>query len=99
MPYLANSFRFVASIEQYSDLDEMSVEEAIGRLKTFEERIKVKKGKAFEDQDKLLFAKHNDNGLRHQYADQGGGRYIPPHSRNRDNIRQHGKEEIFSQDY
>ncbi|GKA31376.1 hypothetical protein Tco_0717681, partial [Tanacetum coccineum] len=26
-----------ASIEQYSDLDEMSVEEAIGRLKTFEE--------------------------------------------------------------
>ncbi|GJY92524.1 L-type lectin-domain containing receptor kinase IX.1-like protein, partial [Tanacetum coccineum] len=37
--------------------------EAIGRLKTFEERIKVKKGKAFEDQDKLLFAKHNDNDL------------------------------------
>ncbi|GJV70253.1 hypothetical protein Tco_1485762 [Tanacetum coccineum] len=30
----------VASIEQYSDLDEMSVDEAIGRLKTFEERIK-----------------------------------------------------------
>nr|GEW52035.1 RNA-directed DNA polymerase, eukaryota [Tanacetum cinerariifolium] len=28
----------------------------------------------------------------------GGGRYIPPHSRNHDNIRQHGKEEIFSQD-
>ncbi|GJR98054.1 zinc finger, CCHC-type containing protein [Tanacetum coccineum] len=35
--------------------------EAIRRLKTFEERIKVKKGKAFEDQDKLLFTKHNDN--------------------------------------
>nr|GEX47481.1 zinc finger, CCHC-type [Tanacetum cinerariifolium] len=32
--------QIVASIEQYSDLDEMSVEEAIGRLKTFEERIK-----------------------------------------------------------
>ncbi|GJT89030.1 hypothetical protein Tco_1070747 [Tanacetum coccineum] len=89
----------VASIEQYSDLDEMSVEEAIGRLKTFEERIKVKKGKAFEDQDKLLFAKHNDNGRRHHYDDQGGGRYIPPHSRNRDDNRQHGKEESFSQDY
>ncbi|GJS82034.1 zinc finger, CCHC-type containing protein [Tanacetum coccineum] len=51
----------VASIEKYSDLGEMSVEEAIGRLKTFEERIKVKKGKAFEDHDKLLFTKHNDN--------------------------------------
>ncbi|GJZ57925.1 zinc finger, CCHC-type containing protein [Tanacetum coccineum] len=80
-------------------LDEMSVEEAIGRLKTFEERIKVKKGKAFEDQDKLLFTKHNDNGRRHHYDDQGGGRYIPPHSRNRDDNRQHGKEESFSQDY
>ncbi|GKB58278.1 zinc finger, CCHC-type containing protein, partial [Tanacetum coccineum] len=91
--------QIVASIEQYSDLDEMSVEEAIGRLKTFEERIKVKKGKAFEDQDKLLFTKHNDNGQRHRYDNQGRGRYIPPHSRNRDDNRQHGKEDSLSQDY
>ncbi|GJW31316.1 zinc finger, CCHC-type containing protein [Tanacetum coccineum] len=91
--------QIVASIEQYSDLDEMSVDEAIGRLKTFEERIKVKKGRAFEDQDKLLLAKHNDNGRRHHYDNQGNGRYIPPHSRNRDDNRQHGKEESFSQDY
>ncbi|GJW43652.1 zinc finger, CCHC-type containing protein [Tanacetum coccineum] len=91
--------QIVASIEQYSDLDEMSVDEVIGRLKTFEERIKVKKGRAFEDQDKLLLAKHNDNGRRHHYDNQGKGRYIPPHSRNRDNNRQHGKEESFSQDY
>nr|GEV09703.1 ribonuclease H-like domain, reverse transcriptase, RNA-dependent DNA polymerase [Tanacetum cinerariifolium] len=33
-----------ASIEQYSDLSEMTLEEAIGRLKTYEERIKYKKG-------------------------------------------------------
>nr|GEZ70920.1 zinc finger, CCHC-type [Tanacetum cinerariifolium] len=91
--------QIVASIEQYSDLDKMTLEEAIGRFKTYEERIKVKKGRAFEDQDKLLFTKHNDNGQRHHYDNQGGGRYIPPHSRNRDNIRQHGKEENFSQDY
>ncbi|GJU78398.1 zinc finger, CCHC-type containing protein [Tanacetum coccineum] len=91
--------QIVASIEQYSDLDEMSVDEAIGRLKTFEERIKVKKGSEFEDQDKLLLAKHNDNGRRHHYDNQGKGRYIPPHSRNRDDNRQHGKEESFSQDY
>nr|GFC79163.1 zinc finger, CCHC-type [Tanacetum cinerariifolium] len=32
--------QIVASIEQYSELDEMLVEEEIGRLKTFEERIK-----------------------------------------------------------
>ncbi|GJS33129.1 zinc finger, CCHC-type containing protein [Tanacetum coccineum] len=87
--------QIVASIEQYSDLDEMSVDEAIGRLKTFEERIKVKKGRAFEDQDKLLFAKHNDNGQRHHYDNQGRGRYIPPHNRNRDDNTQHGKEEAM----
>ncbi|GJY64325.1 hypothetical protein Tco_0465785 [Tanacetum coccineum] len=86
--------QIVASIEKYSDLDEMSVEEAIGRSKTFEERIKVKKGKAFEDQDKLLFAKHNDNGRRHHYDDQGGGRYILPHSQNHDDNRKHGKEKV-----
>nr|GFA48364.1 zinc finger, CCHC-type [Tanacetum cinerariifolium] len=37
--------QIVASIEQYSDLSEMTLEEAIGRLKTYEERIKYKKGK------------------------------------------------------
>ncbi|GKC62252.1 dual specificity protein phosphatase PHS1 [Tanacetum coccineum] len=42
---------------------------------------------------------HNNNGRRHHYDDQGGERYIPPHSRNRDDNRQHGKEESFSQDY
>ncbi|GKA98306.1 zinc finger, CCHC-type containing protein [Tanacetum coccineum] len=39
------------------------------------------------------------NPTRHHYDDQGGGRNIPPHSRNRDDNRQHGKEESFSQDY
>ncbi|GKE84005.1 zinc finger, CCHC-type containing protein [Tanacetum coccineum] len=36
--------QIVASIEQYSDLSEMTLEEAIGRLKTYEERIKYKRG-------------------------------------------------------
>ncbi|GJV97681.1 zinc finger, CCHC-type containing protein [Tanacetum coccineum] len=36
--------QIVASIEQYSDLSEMTMEEAIRRLKTYEERIKYKKG-------------------------------------------------------
>nr|GEW23380.1 zinc finger, CCHC-type [Tanacetum cinerariifolium] len=37
--------QIVASIEQYSDLDEMTLEEVVGRLKTYEERIKYMKGK------------------------------------------------------
>nr|GEU62318.1 zinc finger, CCHC-type [Tanacetum cinerariifolium] len=36
--------QIVASIEQYYDLSEMTMEEAIGKLKTYEERIKYKKG-------------------------------------------------------
>nr|GEX17877.1 zinc finger, CCHC-type [Tanacetum cinerariifolium] len=47
--------QIVASIEQYSDLDEMTLKEAIGRLKTYEERIKYKKGKKVENQEKLMF--------------------------------------------
>ncbi|GJR52658.1 ribonuclease H-like domain, reverse transcriptase, RNA-dependent DNA polymerase [Tanacetum coccineum] len=47
--------QIVASIEQYSDLGEMSLEEAIGRLKAYEERIKFKKGKQVNDQEKLMF--------------------------------------------
>ncbi|GJW62118.1 zinc finger, CCHC-type containing protein [Tanacetum coccineum] len=41
--------QIVASIEQYFDLSEMTMEEAIGRLKTYEERIKYKKGKERKD--------------------------------------------------
>ncbi|GJR46802.1 zinc finger, CCHC-type containing protein [Tanacetum coccineum] len=37
--------QIVASIEQYSDLSKMTLEEAIGRLKTYEEIIKYKRGK------------------------------------------------------
>ncbi|GKB16867.1 hypothetical protein Tco_0850790 [Tanacetum coccineum] len=47
--------QIVASIEQYSDLDEMSVDEAIGRLKTFEERIKSKKKITSGHQESLMF--------------------------------------------
>ncbi|GJV37302.1 hypothetical protein Tco_1409779 [Tanacetum coccineum] len=47
----------VASIEQYSDLDEMSVDEAIGRLKTFEERIKSKKKIPVDSQESLMFTR------------------------------------------
>nr|GEX31977.1 zinc finger, CCHC-type [Tanacetum cinerariifolium] len=46
--------QIVASIEQYSDVSEMTFEEEIGRLKTYEERIKYK-GKQVDNQERLLF--------------------------------------------
>ncbi|GJZ52755.1 zinc finger, CCHC-type containing protein, partial [Tanacetum coccineum] len=54
---------------------------------------------ALSEEQLLQITKHNDNGRIHHYDDQGGGRYIPPHSQNRDDNRQHGKGESFSQDY
>ncbi|GJX29172.1 retrovirus-related pol polyprotein from transposon TNT 1-94 [Tanacetum coccineum] len=43
--------QIVASIEQYSDLDEMSVDEEIGRLETFEERLKYKNERPVNTQE------------------------------------------------
>ncbi|GJR76611.1 zinc finger, CCHC-type containing protein [Tanacetum coccineum] len=54
--------QIVASIEQYSDLSEMTMEEAIGRLKTYEEKIKYKKGKQVDNQEKLMFTRHESKG-------------------------------------
>ncbi|GJW49733.1 zinc finger, CCHC-type containing protein [Tanacetum coccineum] len=54
--------QIVASIEQYSDLSKMTMEEAIERLKTYEERIKYKKGKQVDNQEKLMFTRHESKG-------------------------------------
>nr|GEV42426.1 zinc finger, CCHC-type [Tanacetum cinerariifolium] len=48
------------TIEQYQDLDEMSFEEAIGRLTAYEERIKSQDTLEANDQDKLLMASSNN---------------------------------------
>nr|GEZ95830.1 zinc finger, CCHC-type [Tanacetum cinerariifolium] len=50
--------QIVVSIDQYSDLSEMTMEEEIRRLKTYEERIKYKNGKQVDNQEKLMFTRH-----------------------------------------
>nr|GEZ90149.1 zinc finger, CCHC-type [Tanacetum cinerariifolium] len=50
--------QIVASIEQYSDLDEMSLDEALGRLKTFEERLRYKNKRPVNNQESLMFTRH-----------------------------------------
>ncbi|GJU66453.1 ribonuclease H-like domain, reverse transcriptase, RNA-dependent DNA polymerase [Tanacetum coccineum] len=52
----------VASIEQYSNLDNMSLDEPIGRLKTFEERLKCKKERQPDSQERLMFSQHDSQG-------------------------------------
>nr|GFB08749.1 zinc finger, CCHC-type [Tanacetum cinerariifolium] len=65
-------FQIVASIEQYSDLDTMSLDEAIGRLETFEERLKYKNERPVNTQERLLFTRHEDQGQQFRKHGHGG---------------------------
>nr|GEW05047.1 zinc finger, CCHC-type [Tanacetum cinerariifolium] len=48
--------QIVASIEQTNDLDDITLDEIVGKLKAFEERIKLRKEGQVESQENLLFA-------------------------------------------
>ncbi|XP_021979119.1 uncharacterized protein LOC110875200 [Helianthus annuus] len=83
--------QIVASMEQYSDLQTMTLEEAVGRLKTFEERLKQKKGSPGESQDKLMFTHHDNNsGRERHFGNRGRGRFNQPRGNWRDNKDKQG---------
>ncbi|KAK9072217.1 hypothetical protein SSX86_008649 [Deinandra increscens subsp. villosa] len=69
--------QIVASIEQYSEIENMSLEEAVGRLKAYEDRIKVLEEKD-DEQGKLLLTKEDwQEKMKHGENDkfgQGRGR-------------------------
>nr|GEV37832.1 zinc finger, CCHC-type [Tanacetum cinerariifolium] len=81
----------VASIEQYSDLSEMTMEEAIERLKTYEERIKYKKGKQVDNQEKLMFTRHESKGK--YFRGRGCGKHRFSQGKSHKNLRKRGKME------
>nr|GEV91737.1 protein longifolia 1 [Tanacetum cinerariifolium] len=62
----------VAAIEQFTDLEETTLDEAIGRLKAFEERVNLFNGSPSDNQDKLLFSNH-DNSSSHEKGFKNGG--------------------------
>nr|GEX84568.1 zinc finger, CCHC-type [Tanacetum cinerariifolium] len=64
--------QIVAAIEQFIDLEETTLDETIGRLKTFEERVNLFNGSPSDNQDKLLFTNH-DNSSRHEKGYKNGG--------------------------
>ncbi|MFS7888214.1 putative RNA-directed DNA polymerase [Helianthus anomalus] len=76
--------QIVASMEQYSDLETMTLEEVVGRLKTCEERLRLKKGNQGESQDRLMFT-HHDNARGRQFGNRGRGRFNQPRGNWRDN--------------
>ncbi|GKB39548.1 zinc finger, CCHC-type containing protein, partial [Tanacetum coccineum] len=90
--------QIVASIEQYSDLSEMTLEEAIGRLKTYEERIKYK-GKQVDNQDRLLFTRYEEQGRRRGHGgsnqSQGQESNFKKETHNNSNKLTHDKSKIM----
>nr|GEV85812.1 zinc finger, CCHC-type [Tanacetum cinerariifolium] len=58
--------QIVASIEQTNDLVDITLDEIVGKLKAFEERIKLRKGGQVESQENLLFThgEHSKRGRR-----------------------------------
>ncbi|KAD4586376.1 hypothetical protein E3N88_23977 [Mikania micrantha] len=53
----------VASIEQYSEIENMAFEEVVGRLKAYEERVKPQEDLARDVREKLLLV-HNDKQVK-----------------------------------
>ncbi|GJS76172.1 zinc finger, CCHC-type containing protein [Tanacetum coccineum] len=64
--------QIVASIEQTSDLDDIALDEITGKLKAFEERIKLRKGGQVESQENLLFAQSEHSGKGRRFSKRGG---------------------------
>ncbi|XP_022030664.1 uncharacterized protein LOC110931587 [Helianthus annuus] len=78
--------QIVAFMEQYSDLETMTLEKVVGRLKTNEERLRLKKGSPGHSQDKLMFTHHDNNsGRGRQFGNRGHGRFNQPRENWQDN--------------
>ncbi|XP_021996327.1 uncharacterized protein LOC110893529 [Helianthus annuus] len=83
--------QIVASIEQYSDLDTMTLDEAIGRLKTYEERLKLKKKESpVNNLEELLYAGHGQH-----VGNRGRGRFSSSRGRGRSNYQHRGCRIVF----
>ncbi|GJV97076.1 zinc finger, CCHC-type containing protein [Tanacetum coccineum] len=64
--------QIVASIEQTNDLDNITFDEIVEKLKAFEERIKLRKGGQVESQENLLFAQGEHSGKGRRFSKRGG---------------------------
>nr|GEX61275.1 zinc finger, CCHC-type [Tanacetum cinerariifolium] len=65
--------QIAASIEQTSDLDEVTLDEITRKLKAFEEIIKLQKGEQVESQKNLLFAQGKHSGKGRRFSKCGDG--------------------------
>ncbi|GJR48432.1 zinc finger, CCHC-type containing protein [Tanacetum coccineum] len=77
--------QIVASIEQTSDLDDISLDEITGKLKAFEERIKLRKGGQAEGQDNLLLAQGEHSGKGRRFKRGGRSNFSQGNSQSKKN--------------
>nr|GEV68746.1 ribonuclease H-like domain, reverse transcriptase, RNA-dependent DNA polymerase [Tanacetum cinerariifolium] len=82
--------QIVASIEQYSDLSKITMKEAIRRLKTYEERIKYKKGKQVDNQEKMMFTRHESKGK--YFRGHGRGKHIFSQGKSQEKFKEERKD-------
>nr|GFC12508.1 zinc finger, CCHC-type [Tanacetum cinerariifolium] len=83
--------QIVASIEQTSDMDDINLDEITGKLKAFEERIKLQKGGQVESQDNLLFAQGEHSGKGRHFKSGGRSNFSRgnwKNNRNRNNSQE-----------
>nr|GFC77618.1 zinc finger, CCHC-type [Tanacetum cinerariifolium] len=83
--------QIVASIEQTSDLDDITLDEITGKLKAFEERIKLRKGGQVESHDNLLFAQGEHSGKGRCFKREGRSNFSRgnwQNNRNRNNSQE-----------
>nr|GEV63942.1 ribonuclease H-like domain, reverse transcriptase, RNA-dependent DNA polymerase [Tanacetum cinerariifolium] len=66
------------------------MEEAIGRLKTYEERIKYKKGKQVDNQEKLMFTRHKSKGK--YFIGRGRGKHRFSHGKTHEKFKEEKKD-------
>nr|GEX60054.1 zinc finger, CCHC-type [Tanacetum cinerariifolium] len=72
------------------DEEDEEDEEAVGRFKTYEERIKYKKGKQVDNQEKLMFTQHENKGK--YFRGRGRGKHKFSQGRNHENFKEERKE-------
>nr|GEY86816.1 zinc finger, CCHC-type [Tanacetum cinerariifolium] len=81
-------------VNKAANLSEMTLKEAIGRLKTYEEKIKYKKGKQVDNQEKLMFTRHENKGK--YFRGHGRGKHKFSQGRNHENFKEEKKDEETS---
>nr|GEX15079.1 zinc finger, CCHC-type [Tanacetum cinerariifolium] len=84
----------VATIEIIVDFKTVKLEEIIGKLKTYEERIKFRKGSQEDNSEKLLFTcQGNDKNYKHSYGNDRRGRGNQTRGRGRGKFTRDSKNE------